>query len=267
MATPAPGGSPVPPDPAAPELSVVVPCYNCAGTIEASIRTLSRHLDATGLAWEMILVDDGSEDGTGRVLEARADGERIVALRLPRNRGKGGAVARGMLQARGACRIFTDADLPYRLDPIGECVTRVRSGRPVVFGNRRLAASDARARPWLRCVLGGLVQLGVGALLGRRDVDTQCGFKAFSAPVAEIVFRDLRTEGFLFDVEVTLLLNRAGVPLDFVPVVLVNHDVSTVRPVRTALRTLAEAWAILRALDGDDGRVEALRRGPGRLPS
>lgn len=242
-----------------PELSVVVPCYECAPTVDRSIEALSGYLDAIGLRWELVLVDDGSRDGTGEILERWADGSRIVALRLPENRGKGRAVARGMLRARGACRIFTDADLPYELDAIPRCVTRVDGGSAVVFGNRRLEASDARRRPWHRTVLGGLVQWAVGGLLGRSDVDTQCGFKAFAGPVAEVVFGGLRTDGFLFDVEVTLVLTRAGVQLDFVPVVLVNHDGSTVHPFRSALRTLQEAWTMLREVEADDPRIVRLR--------
>lgn len=245
--------------PAAPELSVVVPCFQCADSIGASIEALTSYLEGTSLTWEVILVDDGSDDDTGDVLRAHADGVRVVALHLARNRGKGRAVATGMLEARGRCRIFTDADLPYALDAISRCADKVRAGSPAVFGNRLLVDSDARVQPWVRQGFGKVVQLLVGILIGRRDVDTQCGFKGFAGPVADIVFRDLRIDGFLFDVEVALVLTRAGLELDFVPVTLVNHDRSTVHLLSTGTRTVVEGWQIARMRTGHRKKVAALR--------
>lgn len=244
---------------ARPDVSVIIPCYRCGATLADSVDRLTSYLDTLSCSWEIVLVDDGSDDDTGDIVEARADGIRILPLRLPENHGKGKAVAVGMLRARGACRIFTDADLPYALDAIPRCVDKVRSGSPAVFGNRLLAGSDARAQPWIRKGLGRLVQTLVGSLLGRRDMDTQCGFKGFSGPLAEVLFADLRTDGFLFDVELALLLVRAGVELDFLPVVLENQGSSTVRILPTALRSLREGWGILSAARRSDGRVEKLR--------
>lgn len=242
-----------------PDLSVVVPCYQCADTVAGSIAQLVAHLDALPLVWELVLVDDGSRDGTGDVLLAHADAPRVVPVRLPVNRGKGRAVSVGMRRARGACRIFTDADLPYGLEPIDRCLELVREGSLAVFGNRLLADSDARAQPWVRRGVGRVVQLLVGALLGRRDIDTQCGFKGFAGPVADVLFTDLRTDGFLFDVEITLLLVRAGVRIDFLPVELVRSESSTVRLLPTALRSLGEAWRIFLARGRSSRELGMLR--------
>jgi len=229
-------------------------------TVARCVAGLTSYLDSLPLSWEVVLVDDGSTDGTGDAIAAAADGARVVALRLPENRGKGGAVAEGMLRARGACRIFTDADLPYELDAIGRCVLRVRAGSAAVFGNRLLSESDAHVQPWLRKGLGRLVQSVVAFLIGRRDVDTQCGFKGFAGPVADVLFADMGTDGFLFDVEITLLLIRAGIELDFLHVVLVNQGTSTVRLLPTALRSLGEGWKIFRNRSGRSEKIEALKR-------
>lgn len=243
----------------APDLSVVVPCYQCADAVGDSIEQLVAYLDALPLRWELILVDDGSRDGTGDVLLAHADVARVIPVRLPVNRGKGRAVSLGMKRARGACRIFTDADLPYGLEPIEWCVELVREGSLAVFGNRLLADSDARAQPWVRRGIGRVVQAMVGALLGRSDIDTQCGFKGFAGPVADVLFADLRTDGFLFDVEITLLLVRAGVRIDFLPVELVDRGTSTVRLLPTALRSLSEGWRIFLARGRSSRELTALR--------
>jgi dolichyl-phosphate beta-glucosyltransferase len=231
---------------AVPELSIVVPCYRCATTIGASVDRLRAYLPSVAHGWEILLVDDGSGDGTPAALEALADGTRVRTLSLEANRGKGAAVAAGMRAARGRCRIFTDADLPYRLVTIERCVERVGAGHPAVFGNRRLPGSDESAQTLGRRTASVVVRGLVGVLLGRHDVDTQCGLKAFSGPLADILFPMLRVEGFLFDVELTLLLTRAGIELDFLPVTLAGSDASSVRLLRTGLRTVRESWQLWR---------------------
>lgn len=228
-----------------PELSVVIPCYDCGSHVARSVAALRQHLEARDRSWEIVLVDDGSTDDTAEVLRSLADGVRIVACSLPRNRGKGGAVAEGMAMARGACRVFTDVDLPYRLDAIDRCADRILlEGHPAVFGNRLLPESDASAQPLLRRLAGGAVRVVMGRILGRSDVDTQCGLKAFSGPLAEALFPALRIEGFLFDAEAALLLTRAGVPISFVPVELRRSGASTIGFARTGLKTLREAWRL-----------------------
>lgn len=242
--------------PGVPELSVVVPCYRCAGTIADSVSLLTTYLEGLEPAWEVVLVDDGSPDGTGEVLDGLADGRRVRTLRLARNRGKGAAVTHGMRHARGRCRVFTDADLPYRVDSLGACFERVRRGSHAAFGNRRIAGSDEHVQSLQRRLVSKAVRGAAGALLGRHDVDTQCGLKAFSGPLADALFPMLRVDGFLFDVELSLLLTRAGVRIDFVPVVLVNRDESSVRLIGTGARTLLEAWQVWR---GRRRTVEEMR--------
>lgn len=229
-----------------PDLSVVIPCYNCEETIARTISLVCRHLDARPGSWELILVDDGSTDDTALILRNHADGERVIAVSLERNRGKGRAVTTGMVRATGTARVFTDADLPYELDAIDRCADRVLAGRRAVFGNRLVDGSDARAQPRLRRWVGAAVRAMIAALLGRRDVDTQCGLKGFSGPLADALFPLIQIDGFLFDAEATLLLTRAGVPISFIRVTLKDQDSSTVHFARTGITTVREAWTLFR---------------------
>lgn len=246
-----------------PELSVVVPCYDCQAQVARSVSTLRDHLDARGRSWEIVVVDDGSRDRTPELLASLADGARVIVRSLPRNRGKGGAVSEGMALARGACRVFTDVDLPYRLEAIDRCAERVlEHGHPAVFGNRLLEASDASAQPRARRWAGRFVRGATGRLLGRRDVDTQCGLKAFSGALADALFPLLTIDGFLFDAEATLLLTEAGVPISFVPVELRRQSRSTVGFARTGLKTVREAWGLRRIRD-DLPDLGPLRRAAG----
>lgn len=228
-----------------PDLSVVIPCYNCADSIARTISTVCRHLESRRESWELILVDDGSTDDTGLILRNHADGKRVIAVSLGMNRGKGRAVASGMVRASGSARVFTDADLPYELDAIDLCADRLLAGRRAVFGNRLVDGSDASAQPLVRRWAGASVRSVLGTLLGRRDVDTQCGLKGFSGPLADALFPLIEIDGFLFDAEATLLLTRAGVPISFIPVTLKRQDSSTVHFARTGIDTIREVWALL----------------------
>ena len=102
----------------APELSVVVPCYRCADRIGGTVAELSAYLGTLTPRWEVVLVDDGSPDRTGAVVEELADGSRIRAIRLPVNRGKGAAVAVGMTRSRGLCTGHLAQDIPEALMPL-----------------------------------------------------------------------------------------------------------------------------------------------------
>jgi len=246
-----------------PDISIVIPCHDAVTMVRRSVATLTDYLGGLGQSWEIILVDDGSTDGTGAVLDGLADGERIRVVHLPENRGKGRAVAKGMLAARGRYRIFTDVDLPYRLDSIPECVARMCAGAPAVFGNRLLERSDAHVQSTLRRMAGRLVRVVAGMFLGRTDADTQCGFKGFVGPLAAVLFTFVHTDGFLFDVEIYELFARAEIPIQFVPVVLLNQGASSVHLVRTGLRTLGEASRIWRIRRRPATELAALRAAAG----
>lgn len=246
--------------PASPELSVIIPCYDAARLIERTVDELRDYLVGLSRTWEVVLVDDGSRDATAEIVASLAEEACVRAVLLESNRGKGRAVAEGMAAAKGACRIFTDADLPYRLNAIAQCAELIlEGGAHAVYGNRLLEESAARDQSLLRGLAGTGVRAVTGRLLGRSDVDTQCGFKGFSAPLARKLFPRLRIDGFLFDVEATLLLIRADVPIEFLPVELVNHSPSTVHLMRTGIMTMHEAWRIWRDLRHEVWDVAGLR--------
>lgn len=242
-----------------PQLSVIVPCYNCAASIAGSVAELSGYLGTIGRSWEIVLVNDGSSDATAAALDGLANASTRVVT-LPANRGKGAAISAGMASARGDCRLFTDADLPYELSAIEACAAAILDeGRPIVFGNRLLPGSDATAQPLTRRLIGRTIRVVTTSIVGRRDVDTQCGLKAFSGAVADTLFPMLQIDGFLFDVEVALLLVRAGVPLFFVPVSLKPQESSTVAFLKTGRETVLDLWRLHRMSRAplDSGAIEA----------
>lgn len=211
-----------------PDLSIVLPCYNVARFIPGMLAELAAYLNGLDITYEIVTVNDGSTDDTAHVLTA-LDLPALRMVTLPANRGKGGALIAGMGRAAGRYRIFTDADLPYDLSAIPAALDRLDAGSPAVFGNRHLIESEqAVETSLLRRAGHSAFGLAAGLVIGQFGHDTQCGFKGFSGSLATTLFPQITLERFGFDVEIYMLLIKAGIPISTVPVRLVRHDVSTV---------------------------------------
>lgn len=232
------------PSPGDARLSVVVPAYGEAARIGGVIARLRDELAPAGPI-EVIVVDDGSRDGTADA--ARAGGaDQVIAQ--PANRGKGAAVRAGMLAARGRTIAFTDADLAYPPAQLLDLLAQVESGWDVVVGSRRHVDTSTlvRARR-LREVTGrGFNLLTLLVLLGQYR-DTQCGIKAFRSDVARLLFGHATIDRFAFDVELFHLAERYRLSLTEVPVTVVNTDVSTMRVGPDAVRMVLDLFRIRRA--------------------
>jgi dolichyl-phosphate beta-glucosyltransferase len=214
----------------APELSVVIPAYNEALRLPSTLARIREQLAAG--SYEIVVVDDGSSDGTAERAHA-AGGERLSVLRVERNRGKGHAVRRGMLAARGALRLMSDADLSTPIEELPRLLARAREGFDVVIGSRALAASRIEVhQPWYRESLGRFFNLLVRALLLPELRDTQCGFKLFSARAADEVFAAARLDGFGFDVEALVIARRRGYRIAELPVTWRNDAATRVSALR-----------------------------------
>ena len=221
-------------------LSIVVPCYNEEQRLPRTIEQVQRYLDARNLAHELILVDDGSVDGTRMIMDAAA--ERYPAVRvevLPRNRGKGRALAVGVEAAMGDEVLITDADLSTPIEELEKLQAALGGGAGVAIGSRALRASRVEiSQPIYRVVMGKVFNLIVQAVLLPGIWDTQCGFKLFRADVAHSVFARLETDGFGFDPEVLYHARKQGVKIAEVPVVWRNSAPTKVSPVRSSLDML-----------------------------
>ncbi|CAN5911790.1 glycosyltransferase family 2 protein [soil metagenome] len=229
-------------------LSVVLPAYEEAGRIGAVVTRVRSELGPLvgDDELEIIVVDDGSGDTTAD--EARAAGADQVLVQSS-NRGKGAAVRAGVLAATGRTVAFTDADLAYAPGQVARLLDQVEAGWDVVVGSRyhRRTTTVVRARR-LREVGGRAINAAARTVLVGRHPDTQCGLKAFRSDIARILFERGRIEGFAFDVELFLLVERYGFSLTEVPVRVENSDDSTVNVGRDALRLLVDLARIARAV-------------------
>ena len=254
---------PRPPASGTHRLSVVLPAYRCADLVGESIARLRADLAdlAADGGLELVVVDDGSGDGTADAARA-AGADQVVVHR--KNRGKGAAVRTGMLAATGRTIVFTDVDLAYAPANVAAICRGVEDGWDVVVGSRRHTDTTTlvRARR-LREVGGRVINLCTHAVLLGQYRDTQCGLKGFRSDAARLVFGKSRLDGFAFDVEVFHLVERYQLSLLEMPVSVENSGRTTVRVVRDGvdlLRDLARVrrWSGQGRYDLAPGDLEAL---------
>ena len=217
-----------------------MPCYNEEQRLPRTIEQIERYLDGKHVAYELILVDDGSADATRTVMDAAVDrheGVRVEAL--PRNRGKGRALALGVQAAKGDEILLSDADLSTPIEELDKLEAALSAGAGVAIGSRALRDSRVEiSQPFYRVLMGKGFNLIVQAVLLPGIWDTQCGFKLFRAEVAHSVFADLITDGFGFDPEVLYRARKQGVRIVEVPVVWRNSAPTKVSAVRSSLDML-----------------------------
>lgn len=201
-------------------LSVIIPAFNEERRLPPTLIDMVDHLDGWGNSYEIIVVDDGSTDGTGEIVEKFARLRPQVRLvRLPVNTGKGAAVKTGMLAARGARRLFADADGATPFEEFTRLMGELDQGADVAIGSRALASGTTRVKTvWYRRVLGRIFNGTVNVVLLPGVADTQCGFKLFTAAATAEIFRRQTAERFGFDVEILYIARRLGLHVVEVPI-------------------------------------------------
>ncbi|HYF10463.1 MAG TPA: glycosyltransferase [Candidatus Paceibacterota bacterium] len=217
-------------------LSVIIPCFNAASSIEARIGKLIAFLADHFPAFEVIIVDDGSADATPeRLVALEKKDPRVYAVLLPENRGKGAAVAAGVEKSRGDFIVFTDADLPYDLEAIPRFVDSIRSGYDVILGSRYLAGTSIEGvenQTIDRTLLSRVFVFLANLALAHPVSDTQSGLKGFSRRAALAIFSRITVFRFAFDVEAIAIAQALGLRIKESPVSLVSQGRSTVRLAR-----------------------------------
>ncbi|MBW7904419.1 MAG: glycosyltransferase family 2 protein [Phycisphaerae bacterium] len=231
-----------------PWLSIVVPAYNERLRLGATLEHLRAYARACGDRVEVLVVDDGSLDGTAE-LAAHFDAAPLAlsVLRSDRNLGKGAAVRRGMLAARGGLRLMFDADASAQMDQLDRLLAALERGADIAIGSRDLPGSVLEPpQPLLRRMAAWALRGVRRRLLLPELRDTQCGFKLFRAAAAESVFALQRETGWLFDCEVLALAARLGLRVDEVAIRWRHRAGSRVKTVPAALTALATLLRIRR---------------------
>jgi dolichyl-phosphate beta-glucosyltransferase len=233
-----------------PSLSIIIPAYNESSRILPYLTKVSRYLARREGPSEVLVVDDGSRDGTAQQVEQfRRDEPAVRLLRLAHNIGKGGAVRVGMAAAQGEWRLIADADGAAPIEELTRLEARLQQGADVAIGSRFLASRDRRYRVtarWHRSVLGNVFN-GIVQRLGIKGIsDTQCGFKLLRKAAAQDLFSVARINGYGFDLELLYIAQRRGYRIDEVPINWEDKPGSKVRVVRDGIRMLQELLSVRR---------------------
>jgi glycosyltransferase involved in cell wall biosynthesis len=203
-------------------LSIVIPAYNEEKRLPSTLDRVAEYLEAGRFEFsEILVVDDGSKDGTVALIEEFASRHKSVTLlQNPGNRGKGYSVRHGMLKAAGDWILFSDADLSSPIEELEKLLTAVeRTGAPIAIGSRALDRSLVGVhQPALREYAGRFFNLVMRLTTGLKFRDTQCGFKLFRKDAARAIFSRQQLERFGFDVEVLYIGEMFGYKAVEVPV-------------------------------------------------
>jgi dolichyl-phosphate beta-glucosyltransferase len=225
--------------------SVIIPAFNEAHRLPPYLAEVIAYFDGRGDAYEVIVVDDGSRDGTIDRVRETAGEAPVRVIPLGGNEGKGAAVRHGMLAAVGAYRLFADADGATPIAELKRLEAALGAGADVAIGSRTAVDPGVAVVARRHRVLAGRIFNGLVARLGLPDVgDSQCGFKAFTARAAEALFSGVRTRGFGFDVELLMLARRHGFRIAEVAVNWIDKPGSKVGVLKTGPGML---WEIVRA--------------------
>jgi len=224
----------------------VLPAYNESERIGATLEKIFAHVNQQGWSAEVIVVNDGSNDETARIVGEYARKHSMLRLlENPGNRGKGFSVRNGMLHAQGDILLFSDADLSSPIKEADKLLAAVRGGSDVAIGSRWLKTElQIQRQPLHRQLFSRIFNLALRLVLGLNFKDTQCGFKAFSHAAAQKLFPAQRIERWGFDPELLFLAKRFGFTVSEIPVAWSHRAGTRIKPLRDGIRMLGEMLVI-----------------------
>ena len=213
-------GAVIPEHPTDLDITLILPAYNEARTIQATMREAISYFEQRGMHWELIVAADGT-DGTREAARAvDAGAGKIHVIGHEDRCGKGRGIREAVALASGAAIGFADADNKVPISEFDGVRAALESGAHIVIGSRRLRNSQIeRGQPWYRKAGGKAFRAVMRTVAGLPAItDSQCGFKFFRREAAKELFRRQRIDGYMFDVEILMLAARLGYTVREVPV-------------------------------------------------
>lgn len=229
-----------------PKYSIVIPAYNESARIGETLAAVVACVRTRGWSAEVIVVNDGSRDGTAATVRAfAAQAPEVRLLENPGNRGKGYSVRHGLLEGRGAVVMFTDADLSAPMEEAERLFAAIDAGADIAIGSRWLErARQAIRQPLYRQFFGRCFNAVTRLVMGLPFADTQCGFKAFTREAAQAVFPLQTIERWGFDPEILFIALKRGYRITEVPVSWAHDERTRMSYVKDGLKMLEEIAVI-----------------------
>lgn len=225
-----------------PQLSIVIPAYNESNRIEDALERVTTCVAQQGWDAEVLVVDDGSKDTTAAIVHKwMVNHPRLHLIQNPGNRGKGYSVRNGLLQAAGEVVMFTDADLSAPMEEAERLIAAINDGADVAIGSRWLDRSRQTIhQPLYRQFFGRCFNWITRTVMGLPFKDTQCGFKAFRRPVAQVIFRLQTIERWGFDPEILFIARKLRYVIREVPVTWGHDERSRISYLRDGMKMLED---------------------------
>lgn len=235
------------------DLSIVIPAYNESARLGPTLRRVVDYLRQNGIRYEVLVVDDGSTDGTSELARTfEPEGVRVLTQEV--NRGKGAVLKAGVLESRGREVLLVDADLSTPIEDLERLRPRLAEAE-LVLGSRAVEGSDILThQPFYREMMGRTFNLIIQMAGVRGLRDTQCGFKLLDGDVARRLFAELQIQRFAYDVELVWLARRHGYRVVEVGVRWADSPSSKVNPLTDSFRMFWDVMA-LRWRDWRKGRA------------
>lgn len=247
------------------DVSIVIPALDEARKIGRDVEAAARFIEAEGFTGEVIVVDDGSRDGTAAASRAATvpPSVRSETISLERNTGKGFALKAGVLATSGGVVICADSGTCVPYEDALPWIRRIRDGElDAALASRRIAGTVIRRnRPFRRRLLGWGFRHAAVAVAGlpRRVTDPQCGFKVYRGAVARELFSGLETPGFVFELEIILKALGRGFRVEEFPVSWTCDPDTRLRPAAQAGGIIGELFAVRRTIRNGPGRQGGVR--------
>ncbi len=236
------------------DLSVILPSYNEQNNLTNGVlQEVYAFLSRRTAAWELILSDDGSTDGTGEMLDTFAASHPQVKVLHNQHAGKAATVRAGILKAQGEWRLFSDFDQSTPISEVDKLLA-YSAEYDVIIGSREGKGAAREKEPWYRHIMGRVFNLAVRIIAVPGIADTQCGFKLISAPAAQKLFTHLYVYGHsqkfkdaftgAFDVELLFLARKMGFKIKEVPIKWRHRQTNRVSPIKDSMRMFRDVMRI-----------------------
>lgn len=234
-----------------PFLSVIIPAYNEENRLPRTLEQVLEFLNKQNYSFEVLIIENGSSDRTFEVAKEFAQTNSSVIILQEQQRGKGNAVRRGMLEAKGEYRFICDADLSMPIQEVAKFIPPQLTDFDIAIGSREALGAVRYNEPSYRHFGGRAINLIIRLFILSGFQDTQCGFKCFRAQVAEDLFRQQTLTGWSFDIEILYLARRKKLRIREIPIDWYFFADSKVNAIRDALKMISDIFVIhLNAIRG-----------------
>ena len=219
-----------------PFLSIIIPAFNEANRLPETLRKINAYLTAQDYPSEIIVVENGSSDGTYQIVNDMQSEICCLTVQHEDRRGKGWAVRQGMFKAHGDYRFICDADLSMPIEELAKFMPPLELSAPIAIGSREAPGAVRYGETQYRHLIGRAFNWLVRILLIRGLNDTQCGFKLFREDTVNAIFPQLTISGWAFDVEALFIAQKLGFNIVEIPIHWHHDPHSTVKVFRDSIK-------------------------------